>query len=969
MGIFDELEAQQQDSFSSLATAQESYTPPVLSLLEQKKQRLSSSAIEKEVRLDPQAGLDAYNSLLGTEDGSVTDLAEASMYRAGGNLADVGRTVSNKIFDTGFDDTAETGWSNPEIADQEAGVSVEQRQAFQADQHKVLENVADGDVLGAIGSAAKVGLPTLMDSAATMAELAAGTAVTAATAGAGSVLLAKKVKDTAKAATNIAEAYSKIKDAKKASKAGTILDKSIKAIKSAPKVAGQHSLMTADLVQQQRNEYKETYGEEPSAERLATMTALTLATSAVEMSIFKSIAVPKIGRAKVVEEGKVVEDAKLMQQFVAEGQRLIGYVDESALKSIAKRAASGVVSMAKAGGMEAGQEYVQTWAEILGVHAGSAESIGLLEDTLAQFTKENSDQAITGALLGAAAGGTAKAISTVPAVAAGTTADVTKGVVKAASNKLAQIADEKSAGLMTQAQRDKLTLEYERDVAKHEELVKENFRKTEVLKEVTSLEELQDEVVRAEITDLAKGEDLNDPVVFEKKVNALIRGYKADAATSKVTPKTKRGYETLKAVSAKLATDAVEATGVTKEDLASAVDKAKELGIATVEDLKSFNTSATYGLVEAALSYSENKSRQGLTALNNATAKHSPAVIRKMAKIVEAKAPETAKALESKALQKEENEKARNLRTDKLVNFKELPRSIKDSTAALKSSAISLASDISDTMKGVPESIEVVKAMELALKNYVEHEAEKGKVNKGLSENEIAGYKEDLAAARERFEKSSVKGKAKAAAKTVNEKVESSPKAKAVVEKTKDLAGKAKDKVPTAEEVDKAVAGFIVDPSIKKRVMKAYGSVMAKLKKEVAHEYPYNKNTVAIAQKFSEVSETTEEGITAEQGTDALFSQKKFLDIVKMVLETDDPKLIVGWISGFNRHVADNKAKYESYFAPSKKEEIVDTEVEEHAAGETVEDNVDGDHIAGELNEADTAAAKDFMTKTDVLCG
>lgn len=139
-------------------------------------------------------------------DTNLIDVGQASLARAGGNLADAGRGISNKLFGTNYDDRAETGWSNPEIADEYVGVLPEYRQEMRADQGKVLESVAERRYWDALGDAINVAGRTAADSFATIPEVAAGAALTAV-GGAGIPVIANRARKIFNTADNVRDAY------------------------------------------------------------------------------------------------------------------------------------------------------------------------------------------------------------------------------------------------------------------------------------------------------------------------------------------------------------------------------------------------------------------------------------------------------------------------------------------------------------------------------------------------------------------------------------------------------------------------------------------------------------------------------------------------------------------------------------------------------------------------------------------
>lgn len=129
------------------------------------------------------------------------DRFESSLYKSGGSLADMGKSISNSMFDTQFDDSVETGWSrqsDPEnrqasAADEMAGVSFDQRQAVNQDLQGVMNTYVEDGLLPAFGKAIPEAFGVIADSGSSLVEMAAG-ALAAPIGGAGVALLAKKPK-------------------------------------------------------------------------------------------------------------------------------------------------------------------------------------------------------------------------------------------------------------------------------------------------------------------------------------------------------------------------------------------------------------------------------------------------------------------------------------------------------------------------------------------------------------------------------------------------------------------------------------------------------------------------------------------------------------------------------------------------------------------------------------------------------
>ena len=137
MATLEEIMADR--SSMSLATPQ--LAPLPKTKLQEKKERLfgSPSVSDPQTVLDEESNARFLRMMGGGSSGNTPDFGdrvEAAMYKSGGSLADMGKSISNSVFGTEFDDSVKTGWSrqaNGETgrasqADEMAGISFDQRQ-------------------------------------------------------------------------------------------------------------------------------------------------------------------------------------------------------------------------------------------------------------------------------------------------------------------------------------------------------------------------------------------------------------------------------------------------------------------------------------------------------------------------------------------------------------------------------------------------------------------------------------------------------------------------------------------------------------------------------------------------------------------------------------------------------------------------------------------------------------------------
>lgn len=724
MASLSEIMAARQNAATSLAT-------PVLpkTKLEEKKERLfgnqggsqpEPSQPASTPEGDGRSLLDFMGSGSSGQDASLVDLGQASLYRAGGNLADMGKSVSNAVFGSEFDDSADTGWSRPadaeqgvaSAADQMAGITFDQRQNENEQLQGVMNDWVEGDYLGALGGALRSAPALAADSAASMVELGAGALLTPV-AGAGGALLAKKAKNIYDTIGKIGDSYDAAKDAQRVARASTMLERGIA---NAARGSSQASILTADIVQQTKVEYEQETGEEMSPARLFGTTALTLATTAWQPEIVKRFYLPNVR----TPAGRTAKE-----KFDNEVRRMVEYADRGMARSIANRIGAGAGKVFQAGGAEAVQEYAQTWAGILSVKMDPEEAGGLFQAAWEEFSDEdNQNEAEVAGLLGAAAGGTIRAATAAPSVATGSVADVG---VKGAQAVGRRVQESARVNLSDEDQRI-LDDEITGVRAANTEVKNENSRKAAIVGESSSFDQIQDEAVREDFTTAAKGRDLSDPRVYKLVSDRLTRAYGADSAKSEVATRVKSGYATGKAKTKQAIRD-LPISEATKETVArkarEVVQGTKDMSASFVDDISNFKTSTTLGVAEAAVDFvadtAKTSSRQATKTLNEKLRKVGTAeAARSVANKISESAPLTARELNRWADGQEASRKKTGLKTDRFVNYESLGDSIKQSSQpnAKVTSPLALAQDLREVAKGSIENMDTVRAVENALANY-----------------------------------------------------------------------------------------------------------------------------------------------------------------------------------------------------------------------------------------------------------
>lgn len=628
--------------------------PPTL--LEKKQQSINAKLQGKSESL----GLTPSSALSSRGGGStgLVDLGQSSLFRAGGNLADVGRDVSNKLFGTEFDSSEETGYSNAQNADRATGVSSQYREQFVQDQDQVLKDVAGGNWLDAIGSTANVAVRTAADSFATVPELAAGAALTAV-GGAGLAVVGRRLQKASETASNIAKRYEQIKD-----------NKALDLVGKGLKESGKASVLTADIVQQQRNQFKaENNGEEMSSGRLAGSVLLTLATTIWQPSIASKFYKPKLKTTKA--------DGEFKERLKKEAQSLLDTSNRGVMQNLALRVGEGIKGIAAAGGAEAVQEYAQFWAETLSVQMKPDEQTGFFKAALDVFTEEgNSDKAIQASFLGAGAGGVTKAAISTPTNAVGAVVDtatsVTNSAVRKSSQKInAALPDEDALSMTAQ----------DRSRARAAGRVKRvNTKSIDTLSKVSSLNEIEstNEELLSRMAKIADGRNLNDQEVFQavkktamKKLNTEIVASEISTTGKRVVGITTRAAESLKKRTEELATEIVTPQRMRKVKVFTEKTKRK-----ITEEVKDFPNSTTMGLIELSGEYAANKSKETLSKLREKAQSIGPEYTRKIAESIKEDAPEVAAALNEAALKQENAAKESGTRNDNLTTEDNLSDSI-----------------------------------------------------------------------------------------------------------------------------------------------------------------------------------------------------------------------------------------------------------------------------------------------------
>lgn len=573
------------------------YAPiPSGSLADHKRQRLAVRTQEKQEKAAPAPVVDVESLAFG-DYGSGDTLARqaaSSVRQGGGRIFDLGGSAVNKLFGTDIDVAPETGMSNQELADAAAGFTGRER--YEQDVAGLRQGIAEAegisDVPGLLSQAAVLGPRVLADSANTFIELAAGTALTG-----GAGLAAKGIQGAYK----LFSAADKATDVAKASK------KAASTLGKAPawlaKQTSKTSLMTADLTEGMRQDYIKEHGEEPSAAWYAVNVPVTMALNAVELGIITKLA-PKMGK-------EVIKDMKEAVKVMSSENR----------KNVARRAFRGVKKVFEGAGAEAGQEYLQSWHEILATKIEGGDLSEITTEALREFgMDENQIDATLGLLLGGAAGGTARAVTAAPTAAVAATGDVVKGVVKTGAKIAQSAADKASLSILSQEERDTLREQYETRKEAVDQKISEMTTTADAVDKATTVDELQ--AINPEVILKAQGdvgmtdEEMAQPKNLQRIKDKVASAYRADAAVIKGELEASNVARIAKKAAINVVDKSVAKAKELIKDIPveELVAIAKDLGEKSITAVKELKSSTARGIVDLGLREGANQTKAVVAA-------------------------------------------------------------------------------------------------------------------------------------------------------------------------------------------------------------------------------------------------------------------------------------------------------------------------------------------------------------------
>jgi len=778
------------------------------SLADSKKSNLLNKLAGKQERLTPTpVPVEPLPTRIfsdGASGDGLIDMAEASLYRGAGNIADTYANIQQNALDNPnyalspeIDNLSDQAYS-----DEKAGFTG--REAYNEDIHKLTNAVNKGGLAGYSEAAMRglaLGPRALADSAASGVELGVGALATAAAGAATGPVGAAIV-----GAAAFGSKAKKVVDA--VDKVVTLGDRLKKGAKAVPaliaKSAGRTSLLTADITEQMRQEYKEANGgKEPSAAWYATNVPVTMALNAVEFGIITK-AVPKFSKS-----------------FVKDMKHSVKFMSNSHALEAAKRIFGGIKKVTAAAGAEAGQEYLQTWHEIL-APVVSGKSLEKFVTTAAQAlgNDQNQTEAIVGSILGFSAGGTARGIATVPQVSAGVALEGALGTAKTAgeglkaANRGIQNATNK-AGLKVLSEDDRANIRNDYDIAEKivEEKSAEIDTKIEVIKDAKTLEDLAADKDLNVTIGKAMDElgfldgDLKDPAKFKKLQDKIIRNQAAAKDLLKVELETSNASAVVKASTTNIKNMTVEAAKaaidkvpkeVVEATVAAAI-KAKAIPAVALKSVQQLRSSSAYGIVEIGLKGTVKQSKIAYEAAKDLS--HTD--IQKVADIVMEKNPDLGKKLNKLYEDKKKAYENFDIRNKDLINAENLPAEIKEvaknGTIGTQSAA-GIAKLIKHAMGSKIADKATLDILSKAVAAYKKSDAYTNTKTKGrIDERNMAVLENRLTLAKDRLGREVTTENVKEAVDTVVDKVTKS--AEKVVDKAKSVA-----KNVTSNEKVKAAA-------------------------------------------------------------------------------------------------------------------------------------------------------------------
>ena len=608
----------------------------------------------------------------------------------------------------------------------------------------------------------KAGPGLLADSANVVPEAIAGAALTAVGTPVGGAILGRRVKKGSDALERFKAGVSNMK--KKMTRGQMFKE----AVKTLPKTAAQMSVVTAGMTQRMVADWEIEHGEEASFERKAAFFVGSLATMTGQGAIIKNLFVPNFKKEFVKEAKAAVATLK----------------GTSSLKNVGRRVGEGLKKAFIAGGAEGGQEYAQTWVEIIGTSIGPDK--GFLEG-LKEATSDGDNQveAAASIFLGAGAGATARTATAAPALVAGTAVDTAVGTVKttakvvgATAQKAGRVAQKlnniSAYTFLSKEERKQVQGAHESRKAVADVTIAKFDAAIETIDKANTFADLVDSDVKGfaqkiqrdnEITD----QQMADPDVFSAFKDKLSRKIKADKKVIDLTVEGSHAADIAVQSGKNITSKSVE----TAKAAMKAVDPGLQAVIKTIgkvskeatKAVKELRSSTAYGMLELA----GNAGTAEIKQIVEASKSLSMDDLNRVTGIMSEIRPDIAKKLEPIKRQKEKILKKTGIKRTDIINEENLSPIIKDVAdrgGFDASEAARVSVEVDQATASNIEDLESLSAIEKAVDAIENSASFKNQVDKVMSRNNMVIIRRKLERKRVELEKDpDLKDKAKKAAK------------------------------------------------------------------------------------------------------------------------------------------------------------------------------------------------------------
>jgi hypothetical protein len=412
--------------------------------------------------------------------------------------------------------------------------------------------------------------------------------------------------------------------------------------------------------------------------------------------------------------------------------------------------------MGQAAGMEATQEYLQTWHEIL---ATKVDSFDLQSFEKEWLDKNNQAETLFGGLAGGLAGGGTKGITKVPRVVLGTAKDVTLSAVETTAQVAKNASVKSAAKLLSKEDLQKAKEQYDRDKVIVDTFDKAKTAQVSVLETTSSLDQVTDEELKTEILLAQKNanvtdESMKDPEVFKEVTNAVTAKLKGQVVKQKATLEASNFGRLAKSAGSNIVDmgkDVVNkvldepAKKAIKETADKATVIAQAAGTAAVAMVTNFQSSGAKGLLVAANEYTTKTTRTQVNKIKELANNTSVKELKETIEVIKKTNPRAAQLLE-KTLQVKEKAKVlleNNTKTE--MNKSNITKLIKDvnsksdsKTVITSTQALALAKELNNSISNNRfADKESIKATRTALERYQKSTAYNNQEEGSLSKSDV----------------------------------------------------------------------------------------------------------------------------------------------------------------------------------------------------------------------------------------